>query len=76
LLAADAEKTDAGARFQALVPQAQLRVFEAGHDIVEDQPEQLADLVAGWLSASRPPMSSLARQRQPAAVGPGDAAVG
>jgi pimeloyl-ACP methyl ester carboxylesterase len=53
LLAADAEGTDASEQFQALVPQAQLRVLEAGHDIVEDQPEQLADLVASWLSAPR-----------------------
>jgi len=25
---------------------------DAGHDIVEDQPVQTADLVAGWLAAS------------------------
>ena len=50
LLAADGDRTDAAKRFQAAVPQATLLVLDAGHDIVEDQPEQTAAIVTEWLA--------------------------
>jgi pimeloyl-ACP methyl ester carboxylesterase len=49
VLAGDNERIDARERFEAAVPQAEVVVLDSGHDIPEDAPHELVDLVAARL---------------------------
>jgi pimeloyl-ACP methyl ester carboxylesterase len=50
VLARDNEDAAARERFEAAVPHAEVAVLDSGHDIPEDAPRELADLVAGRFS--------------------------
>jgi pimeloyl-ACP methyl ester carboxylesterase len=49
VLARDREDREARTRFEAAVPHAEIVVLDSGHDIAEDIPHELADLVADRL---------------------------
>lgn len=42
---------DVVARFERLVPWADVRIVDSGHDVIEEMPDELGTLIAEWLHA-------------------------
>lgn len=51
VVATSNDDEDALARFRAAVPHARVEIVDSGHDVLEDAPEQTADLVTDFLQS-------------------------